>query len=129
MAKKKGRQISFDTMIKFFMQQYSIPTKADVDKIMKRLDRLESVIQSIVTGQHARGAASAQAGGGKGGGKTKFTSLDVVMDVITGFDKGARVSDIQAATGFDEKKIRNIIYRLNRAGKIKRVTRGAYGAK
>jgi DNA-binding transcriptional regulator PaaX len=37
-------------------------------------------------------------------------------------------AEIQAKTGFDEKKIRNIIFRLNKTGKIKRKTRGIYVA-
>jgi len=34
--------------------------------------------------------------------------------------------DIQSQTGFEEKKIRNILYRLHRNGKIKRKSRGVY---
>ena len=43
MAKKKS--VSFDAMVKFFMQHYNIPTKKDVDRIMDRLDRLEGLVK------------------------------------------------------------------------------------
>ena len=42
------------------------------------------------------------------------------VDDLNGF------SDIQAKTGFGDKKIRNIIFRLNKIGKIKRKSRGIY---
>jgi hypothetical protein len=44
MSTKKGKTISFDAMVKFFMQNYNIPTKKDVDKVMAKLDRLENLI-------------------------------------------------------------------------------------
>ena len=44
MARKKGKSISFDAMVKFFLHTYEIPTTRDVDKLMARLDRLESLI-------------------------------------------------------------------------------------
>jgi hypothetical protein len=44
MPTKKGKTISFDAMVKFFMQNYNIPTKKDVDKVMAKLDRLENLV-------------------------------------------------------------------------------------
>ncbi len=44
MPKRKGKTPSFDAMVKFFMQQYNIPTKQDVDRLMAKLDRLENLI-------------------------------------------------------------------------------------
>ena len=41
-------------------------------------------------------------------------------------DQGTDFATIQAKTDFDEKKIRNIIFRLNKIGKIKRKSRGIY---
>ena len=36
----KGKRVSFDTMVKFFMQSYNIPTQKDVDKLMNKLDHI-----------------------------------------------------------------------------------------
>ena len=44
MPRKKGKSISFDAMVKFFMHAYDIPTKRDVDKLLARLDRIEALI-------------------------------------------------------------------------------------
>jgi DNA-binding transcriptional regulator PaaX len=48
------------------------------------------------------------------------------LDAIKRSKQGIDFAAIQANTGFDEKKIRNIIFRLNKTGKIKRKSRGIY---
>ncbi len=58
--------------------------------------------------------------------RTALTAIEVVLDAIKRSKQGIDFSGIQAITGFNEKKIRNIIFRLNKIGKIKRKTRGIY---
>ena len=119
MPKKKGKMISFDAMVKFFMQNYDIPTKKDVDKLMARLDRLETLIkQSEVGVNNVRASYSRR--------RTALSAVDIVLDTIKHSRQGLGFTEIQAKTGFDEKKIRNIIFRLNKIGKIKRKRRGIY---
>ena len=102
------------------MQNYNIPTKKDVDRLMARLDRLENLIKA--------GMASGRYPLNESGGtrKTAVTAVDVVLDVIKRSRKGLCFADIRAKTGFGDKKIRNIIFRLNKIGKIKRKSRGIY---
>ena len=50
MSKRKGKTVSFDAMVKFFMQNYNIPTKNDVDKLMAKLDHLETLIRTSTIG-------------------------------------------------------------------------------
>ena len=57
---------------------------------------------------------------------TTVTAVDMVFETIKRSREGMRFADIQAKTGFGEKKIRNIIFRLNKIGKIKRKSRGIY---
>ena len=118
MPRRKGKAISFDAMVKFFMQNYNIPTKKDVDQLIIRLDRLENLIKSSM---------------GPGSGKTQIvrrktslTAVDIVLDTIKRSKQGIDFAQIQAKTGFEEKKIRNIIFRLNKTGRIKRKSRGVY---
>ena len=49
-----------------------------------------------------------------------------VMLVFKGSPKGSNFKTIQAATGLKDKKLRNIIFRLSKDKKIKRVRRGLY---
>ena len=122
MQRRKGKPISFDAMVKFFMQNYNIPTKKDVDKLMAKLDRLENLIKTAMAsgGYPVKGQA--------GSSKTAVTAVDMVFDAIKRSRRGVGFSDIQAKTGFGDKKIRNIIFRLNKIGKIKRKRRGIYVA-
>ena len=122
MQKRKGKPISFDAMVKFFMQNYNIPTKKDVDKLMAKLDRLENLIKTAMAsgGYPVKGQA--------GSSKPAVTAVDMVFDAIKRSRRGLGFSDIQAKTGFGDKKIRNIIFRLNKIGKIKRKRRGIYVA-
>ena len=119
MPKKKGKTISFDAMVKFFMQNYDIPTKKDVDKMMAKLDRLETLIkQSEVGVNNVRAGYSRR--------RAALSAVDIVLDTIKHSRQGLGFAEIQAKTGFDGKKIRNIIFRLNKIGKIKRKRRGIY---
>ena len=119
MSRRKGKTISFDAMVKFFMQNYDIPTKKDVDKLLARLDRLENLVkQSALGGNNARTHHARR--------RTALTAVDIVLDTIKHSRQGLGFAEIQAKTGFDEKKIRNIIFRLNKTGKIKRKSRGIY---
>ena len=119
MPKRKGKTPSFDWMVKFFMRQYNIPTKKDVERLMAKLDRLENLIKQSALSPDNAGVRI-------GRRKTALTAIDVVLDAIKRSKQGIGFAEIQAKTGFDEKKIRNIIFRLNKIGKIKRKSRGIY---
>jgi hypothetical protein len=121
MPRKKGKAVSFDAMVKFFFRTYEIPTKRDVEKLLARLDRLESLI--------AAGPAAAGPGRGRGARRRGgVPAAEAVLDAIKRSKQGLKFADVQAKTGFVDKKIRNIIFRLNKLGKIKRHTRGVYVA-
>jgi len=123
MARKKGKATSFDAMVKFFMQNYEVPTKRDVDKILARIDRLETLIRS------APGSGRKRKVSGKNGPiqkKFPLNATDKVLRVVKQNRNGASFAAIQSKTGFEEKKLRNIIFRLDKLGKIKRKSRGVY---
>ncbi len=126
MTRRKGKSISFDAMVKFFLHNYNIPTRKDIDRIAARLDRLESMIQSTAAPRRTRKAGSRKAGVKPSG--VIGSATDQVFEVIQSMKQGAGVSDIQAVTGFDTKKIRNILYRLHKNDKIRRPERGLYKA-
>ena len=118
MPRRKGKTTSFDAMVKFFMQNYNIPTKKDVDQLMIRLDRLENLIKSSMGPCNAKTQNARR--------RSSLTAVDIVLDTIKRSKQGIDFAQIQAKTGFDEKKIRNIIFRLNKTTKIKRKSRGLY---
>ena len=121
------KSVSFDAMVRFFMKHYKIPTQKDMEKLMAKLDRLETMLRKS-------GAATTNRGAGSRDSRTQpiipgKTASDTVLEVIReAGDKGIGFAEVQDRTGFNEKKIRNIIFRLNNLGRIKRIDRGIYMA-
>ncbi len=123
MTRKKSKPISFDAMVKFFLQHYKIPTKKDIDRLEKRITQLEKLIRSTAAAGQARSAAVSNRSS-----RSAATAMDTVYNVIKRARNGASFKYIQTKTGFDDKKIRNIIFRLNKLEKIRRQSRGIYSA-
>ena len=123
MTRKKRKPASFDAMVKFFIRNYDIPTRKDIDVLLKRLDRIENLVRKESGRRTTRNGA-----GSTGARRTKHvvTATDTVFDIIKQSRKGIGFADIRAKTGFDEKKVRNTIYRLHNLGRISRKSRGVY---
>lgn len=129
MKRKKGKPVNFDVIMKFFMQHYDIPTGADIEKVLAKLDRLEQLIRASRAGSpRKRGTVSGKPRGQRAQARSIVTAADQVLAVIRRHRKGAGLAEIKAGTGFDEKKIRNHVYRLHKMKKIKRKARGIYVA-
>lgn len=129
MARKKGKSVSFDAMVKFFLQYYNIPTKKDIEKLIERMDRLENVIKDSELYDKSRRISTLKSSKKIAAmSRSSATSSNMVLDVIKRFKKGVGFSEIQERTGFGEKKLRNIIYRLHKMKKITRKSRGIYTA-
>lgn len=125
MTRKKGKSVSFDAMVKFFMRNYDIPTKDDVDRLIERMDRIENLIRTT-SGLRGR-TLPRNAGEEKNAAKKPvMTGSDQVLEVIKRFRQGVSFGDVQERTGFEAKKLRNVIFRLNKLGKIKSKRRGVY---
>ena len=54
------------------------------------------------------------------------TAADTVYKVIARLKKGASMAAIKQKTGFDNKKIHNLVYKLKKQGKIKSEIMGVY---
>ena len=54
------------------------------------------------------------------------TAMAAVFDLISKRKRGANTTQIKAKTGFNDKKIWNVINRLKTQGKIKSAQRGLY---
>ena len=56
----------------------------------------------------------------------KRTAIDTILGIIKRGRKGVDIATLKKKTGFDNKKIYNVIDRLKRQGKIKRTGLGVY---
>jgi predicted Rossmann fold nucleotide-binding protein DprA/Smf involved in DNA uptake len=121
------KSVSFDAVVHFFMKQYNIPTKRDIEKLITKLDRLESLVTNSAAKGKAIGSRDLKAR--TQSGRPRMTASDTVLEIIKeNGENGVNFAEILDKTGFDEKKIRNIVFRLNKLGKIKRKNRGMYVA-
>jgi hypothetical protein len=128
--KKKKKDPSFDVMIRFFLQYYGIATKQDIERILARLDRLEGALKA---GQ-LTGKTTKKLTAGRGGLKAKrapgasgrTTAREKVLSILRKSPKGEDVKGLKEKSGFEDKKIRNILFRLSREGTVKRIGRGVY---
>jgi hypothetical protein len=57
---------------------------------------------------------------------TQLTATDQVLNIIKRSKKGVNTATLMTKTGFDVKKVRNILQRTFKMGKIKRVEKGIY---
>jgi hypothetical protein len=108
---------NWEAFVKMLLHRLDIPTKEDINNLHNRLDKLEQLIY-----QKQPGAAKQTQ---RQTVKRKSASA-IVLEVIANHPKGTDFKTIKAATGFDDKKLRNIIFRLDKIGKIQRVNRGIY---
>ena len=56
----------------------------------------------------------------------KLTATDRVLKIINRSKKGVDAATLMKKTGFDDKKVRNILQRTFNEGRIKRAARGIY---
>lgn len=119
----------FESMLSFLsstLQALSQETKQLIDKV----DRFEKAQAAL----KYKGAVSVRAVSKKRSvvraavaRKTAPpTAMDAVLKVIKRHKKGVGIQKLRDRTGFDDKKIRNIIYRASKQGKIKNKGRGIY---
>jgi len=57
---------------------------------------------------------------------SKVTAADAVLKVINRTKKGVNTATLMKRTGFDNKKVANIIFKLKKQGKIKNPEKGLY---
>jgi hypothetical protein len=56
----------------------------------------------------------------------KVTATNQVLKIINGSKKGVDAATLMKKTGFNQKKVTNILQRTFKAGKIKRAAKGIY---
>jgi hypothetical protein len=100
----------------------------ELAKISKDLEEMSRKIQKLTTsitkekGRAQKASMPKPAAPGTGKKSGTQTVLDMIKKSKTGIDAGTLIKK----TGFEDKKIRNIIFKAWKEGKIERVGRGVY---
>ncbi len=78
-------------------------------------------------GKTSREAAEPAEDAGTGAEAPKGqTASETVFQIISRSRKGVDMSALRSKTGYDTKKIHNVIYKLKKEGKIKSAAKGVY---
>jgi predicted metalloendopeptidase len=97
------------------LKAYGKPVKPKTAKRAKR---------KVVKAKTKRAVAAKKAAPRKKAAKT--TATEQILKVIKRSRKGVDVPTLKKKTGFEDKKVRNIIFRASKEGKIKKTGRGIY---
>lgn len=99
-------------------------------KVVDKLEKAPAVRKPKASPKTKRKAGVKKAGARKTAAKQKtaVTATHQVLKIVKRSKKGVAVPSLMEKTGFDEKKVRNIISRAFKERKIKRVGRGLYVA-
>lgn len=57
---------------------------------------------------------------------SQVTATDQILRIVKRSKKGVDVPTLKKKTGFDDKKVRNIVFRASKEGRIKKSGRGIY---
>ena len=93
--------------------------KRPIAKARKKTVTKKAVKKTVV--KKARKKAAPKKATGK-------TATDTVLSIIKRSKKGLNTAALEKKTNFDAIKVRNIIFRLKRQGKVKSASRGMYVA-
>ena len=108
------------------VQQKLTTIKLKVDKLIATVEKSET---KPIKAQKAKAVKAKPTKAPKAPAKKKavtVTATDQVLKIINRLKKGADTATLMKKTGFDQKKVRNILQRTYKQGKIKRVEKGIY---
>lgn len=92
-----------------------------VKQLIVAVDKLDKAKPTKKTAAKARAVKKTAPKTGK-----KVTAADTVLGYIKKSKKGIDTATLMKKTGFDQKKIHNIIYKLKKQGNIKSRLKGVY---
>jgi putative endonuclease len=106
-------------------------TKRDLQSLQRQIKAIEQKLNKLIaTAEKIEKPRSAKKAPAK---KTPVkkktaqpTATDQVLKIIKRSKKGVNAATLMTKTGFDLKKVRNILQRIYKQGKIKRVEKGIY---
>ncbi len=99
--------------------------ESDLADVFVGIDMEDPVVPSKKSAKVAKKSQAVPRKKSKVKSKTK-SAIDTVVRIVRKSKKGVTVAIIREKTGFDDKQIRNCIYRARKQRKIKNLKRGVY---
>ena len=121
------------TILKKDLQSLQREIKAlerKIEKLIKEFDKgMKAKVTKKVTAKPVKAKTTQKASAKKAPAKrgpAKQTATDKVLKIIRGSKRGVDTTTLMKMTGFNQKKVTNILQRTYKQGKIKRVEKGIY---
>jgi uncharacterized protein (UPF0335 family) len=111
---------NFESLISGFLGKLELATKSDVQSLMERIDHLEQMIVTVANNDGTHGNRKIKPAA------PNLRISDKVLEIFGQSESPLTYAQLKDISGFDEKSLRNVIYRLNKLGRIKTVKRGQY---
>ena len=93
------------------------------EKMAKKLDKLDKTKPAKKPGRKTRAKVRRKTVAKKA---ARATAIDKIFAIISKSKKGVNTATLNKTTGFDNKKIHNVINRLKQQGKVKSAAVGIY---
>ena len=113
-----------ENLLKAFGKSETKATKASKAKSVKAKPAKTAPSKKAVKAQPAKKAPKDKAPAKKKA--VKITATEQVLNIINGSKTGVNAAILMKKTGFNQKKVTNILHRTFKAGKIKRADKGIY---
>ena len=97
-----------------------------VDRLIVALDKLAKPKAKTVKTKPAKKVTVTKPAAKNVAAKKPATAVDTVLNIINRSRKGADSAALMKKTGFNQKKIHNVVYKLKKQGKVKSVGNGVY---
>ena len=97
--------------------------KLKVDKLISAVEKSETKVAKPSKAKAVKATAKKAPAKKKA---VRVTDTDQVLNIINRSKKGVDTATLMKKTGFNEKKIRNIVFRASKQGRIKRAEKGIY---
>jgi predicted Rossmann fold nucleotide-binding protein DprA/Smf involved in DNA uptake len=106
-------------------------TKRDLQSLQRQIKALEKKMEKLIAAaeRNEKPKAAKKAPVKKAPVTRKTaqpTATDQVLNIIKRSKKGVNTDTLMKKTGFDQKKVSNILQRTYKQGKIKRLEKGIY---
>jgi uncharacterized Zn finger protein len=124
-AGKKSRKVAKQSKAKTAKRKPAIktPAKKKASQLSSKTSASKKRVKPAAINVRAKTPVKKSAAKRK---TAELTDTARILDIIKRSKRGLNVATLRQKTGFDEKKIRNVIYKAFRQGIIKRAGRGIY---
>jgi len=121
--KLEGKKPDLEGAIAFIISKYGIVTMKDFKELIIKIERLDASIKRIAIEYKDISCKKQSRPAKQHNARPMYKDI---LDLIRAYKNGVNFETLYRETGFEEKTIRNILYRMKTTGKITTASRGVY---